>query len=62
MLAILVKEKSNFGNSCTETQHFGDFGLEKVKMWHFFVKEKLARGIFDVEFSLVNGIIFTKLV
>ena len=34
-LAILVKEKSNFGYSCIETQNFGDFGLEKAKIWQF---------------------------
>ena len=32
-LAILVKEMSNFGNSCIETEYFGDFGLEKAKNW-----------------------------
>ena len=30
-LAILVKEGSNFGNSCTEIQNFVDSDLEKVK-------------------------------
>ena len=32
-LAILVKEKSNFVNSCVEAQNCGDFGLEKPKIW-----------------------------
>ena len=44
-LAILAKEKSNFGNLCTETQNFDDllqrrqkfcnFGPENVNLWHF---------------------------
>ena len=28
----LVKEKSNFCNSCIDTQNFGDFGSEKAKI------------------------------
>ena len=28
-------KKSNFGNSCKETQNFGDFGLEKLKICNF---------------------------
>ena len=36
-LAILVKERSSFGNSCVETQTFDDFGLVKAKLWHFFL-------------------------
>ena len=31
VLEILVKERSNFGNFCVETQNFGDFGPEKAK-------------------------------
>ena len=31
----LVKEKSKFGNSCTETQNFCDFGVEKTKICQF---------------------------
>ena len=33
LLAIVVKEKSNFGTSCIETQHFSHFGLENAKIW-----------------------------
>ena len=39
VLVILVKEKSNVGNSCVETQNFGDFGLEKAKIWQFLSKK-----------------------
>ena len=31
-LAILGKEKLNFGNSSVEKK-FGDFGLEKAEIW-----------------------------
>ena len=59
-MAILVKEMSNFSNSCKETQFFqilvhrmqkfGKFCLENANSWHF-----------DVEISLVKGIIFRKI-
>ena len=44
-MAILVKEKSNFGNSCIDTQHFGDFGPEKAKISQFLSRKCQAKGI-----------------
>ena len=34
-LTILIKERSNFGNSCIEAQYVGDFGIEKEKFGNF---------------------------
>ena len=39
MLFGMVKEMSNFGNSCIEIQNFDEFDLEKAKIWQF-----LSRG------------------
>ena len=38
-LAIFVKEKSNFGNSCIETQNSGDLGLQRAKNWQFLSRK-----------------------
>ena len=58
--AIMVKEKSNCGNSCIKTYNFGNFGPEKAKIWQFLL-ENASSSHFDVEFSLGKGIIFTKM-
>ena len=36
LLAMLIKNRSNFSNICIETQTFGDLGLEKAKIWQFW--------------------------
>ena len=40
---------SDVGDSCRETQSFGDFGLENAHLANFVWK---TPGTFDVEFSL----------
>ena len=55
----MVKEKSNFGNSCMETQNFGDFSLQIAKFGNFCPES--VRGTFDVELSLAKGTIFLKI-
>ena len=70
-LAILVKEMSNFGNSCKETeiffqilihrmQKFGKFCLENANSWHFDVEISLAKGIFFRKIGLANGAILKQ--
>ena len=38
-LTISVKEMSNFGNSCKETQLFSNFGPENAKIWQFLSRK-----------------------
>ena len=70
-LAILVKEMSNFGNSCKETQIFfeilvhrmqklGKFCLENANSWHFDVEISLAKGIIFRKIGLANGAILKQ--
>ena len=58
--AISVKEMSNFGNSCKETQIFFKFWSRECKNLASCVEKMPTHGSFDVEISLAKGIIFTK--
>ena len=60
-LAILVKEMSNFGNSCKETNIFFKFWSLECKNLASFAKKMPTHGTFDVEISLAKGIIFRKI-
>ena len=59
-LAILVKELSNFGNSCKETQFFSNLVLRTQKFGKI-CPENATHGTFGVEISLAKGIIFRKI-
>ena len=56
----LVKEMSNFGNSCKETQFFQILVLRTQKFGKF-CPENATHGTFGVEISLAKGIIFRKI-
>ena len=58
-MAILVKEKSNFDNSCLETKKI--WWSREGENLATFVKKTPIHGTFDVEFSLAKGIIFTAI-
>ena len=61
LLAILVKEMSNFGNSCKETQIFFQILVKRMQKFGKFCPENATHGTFDVEISLAKGIIFRKI-
>ena len=60
-LPILVKEMSNFGNSCKETNIFFKFWSLECKNLANFASKMPTHGTFDVETSLAKGIIFRKI-
>ena len=60
-LAILVKELSNFGNSCKETQIFFKSWSLECKNLASFAQKMPTHGTFDVGISLAKGIIFRKI-
>ena len=53
-LAILVKELSNFGNSCKETQIFFKFWSLECKNLASFASKMPTHGTFDVGISLAK--------
>ena len=61
LLAILVKEMLNFGNSCRETQIFFQILVKIMEKFGKFCPENATHGTFDVEISLAKGIIFRKI-
>ena len=60
-MAILVKEMSNFGNSCKETNIFFKFWSLECNNLASFAWKMPTHGTFDVETSLAKGIIFRKI-